>query len=572
VQGFFIGDLELAPGAFGAEYGRATGALVRVDSSPLRGDRWHGVASADLLDTSVAVSRPLGPRVRAAVGLRYGYLAQLLGVVTDRDLSAFLSVPAYGDYQARLEYRPTSTSEWTLFALGSADRLARAPAPDEDPSRARSYLETTDFHRVLGRWSGSAGSARTVVTPWFGVDRRTRNEHLGAARTAQDTETWLGGLRAVWTRTVTPRVTVRAGADSEVSVSTTGRSGSQLRPLRDGDVGAYGQAPPGDSRADQWTVRMAAAAPWVELALLFGRLTLTPGMRMELSVVESSRALPPVGDTPPRGLANVYLSPEPRMTAVYRLTPRFQLKAAGGRYSTLPNPEDLSSVFGNPALPGRGAWHAVAGVQLDLGTAITTEAVVFYRAEDGVPVRASASPALGEALVHVGTTASYGGQVTVRHRPVGRFLGWLTYTLLRSLIHDPRSPDGRLADYDQTHLLTAVASLDLGRGWTLGARARLATGLPRTPVVGRSFDALTGDWQPVFGPLNSVRLPTFFSLDARVDKQFQVGTLTLTVFADVLNVLNRPAAEEFWYDPTYQERRYITGLPVLADLGVRGAW
>lgn len=573
VNGFFVDDVELVPGGYGAEFGRASGALVRIDTAALRPGGWHGAAQADLLDTSVVVSRSVGARTRAAVGLRYGYLADLVGAVTDRDTSELISLPRYGDYQARFEYRASPGTELTLFAFGSVDRLAREP-PSGDPARARSLTQDADFHRLTARYVTQVDGARVVVSPWAGFDARARRERVGAHPTDEAGGAWLGGLRASWSRPLRAGVTLRLGVDAEGAVTEVERVGSLTRPPRDGDLYVYGQVPPGDARADRWTVRTANAAPWAEAvcALFRNRLAVTAGVRLDVGLMEASRALPPLGDTPPRGLARVLWSVEPRLAVVLRVTSRLALKAAGGRYQTPPSAYDLSSVFGNAALTGSSAWHAVGGVLWDVTAALSAEVVGFYRDETGVPVRPATAPAAGEALVNAGAATAYGAQVTVRHRPAGRFSAWLTYTLARSEVRDPLAPAGRLSDHDQTHLLTGVGSLDLGRGWTVGVRARLASGLPRTPVVGRTLDALTGDYQPVFGAPGSERLPLFFGLDARIDKTFRAGGMEVTVFADVLNALNRPAAEEVWYDPTYRERRYITGLPILADLGVRGEW
>jgi hypothetical protein len=81
---------------------------------------------------------------------------------------------------------------------------------------------------------------------------------------------------------------------------------------------------------------------------------------------------------------------------------------------------------------------------------------------------------------------------------------------------------------------------------------------------------VNGDYQPLFGTYNSIRLPTIYALDARIDKTFNVGRGKIIVFLDALNVLNRAPAEEILYDSTYAQHDYLRGLPIVADLGVRG--
>ena len=126
----------------------------------------------------------------------------------------------------------------------------------------------------------------------------------------------------------------------------------------------------------------------------------------------------------------------------------------------------------------------------------------------------------------------------------------------------------RLSDYDQTHLLTLVASYR-HRGWGAGLRLRHATGLPRTPVVGAFFDVQGDQFQPLFGGRNTSRLPDFVQLDLRADRTFVFGRLRLEVYLDVQNVTYRKNAEEIVYRRDYRRAGYITGLPALAVAGAR---
>ncbi len=200
------------------------------------------------------------------------------------------------------------------------------------------------------------------------------------------------------------------------------------------------------------------------------------------------------------------------------------------------------------------------------------EAVGFVRRALDLPERVGGTPRVGGALAPTGEALAYGGQFTLRCAPTRGFTGWVSYTVQRSEVVDRDGAPARLSDYDQTHLFTAVGSLQLPMGFSVGARFRLLTGLPRTPVVGRFYDALTGDYQPLFGATNASRLPTIASADVRVDKRFRIGRAELVAFVDVLNVLDRPVAEEVLWDPTYARQGYITGLPILADVGLRGEW
>ena len=104
--------------------------------------------------------------------------------------------------------------------------------------------------------------------------------------------------------------------------------------------------------------------------------------------------------------------------------------------------------------------------------------------------------------------------------------------------------------------------------WTLSARARYASGAPRTPVVGAFVDLGSGRHQPLFGAPNSARLPPFAQLDLRVDRAFRLGAgASLRLYLDVVNVTARANAEEIVYARDFRTRAYFTGLPTLAVAG-----
>ena len=118
-------------------------------------------------------------------------------------------------------------------------------------------------------------------------------------------------------------------------------------------------------------------------------------------------------------------------------------------------------------------------------------------------------------------------------------------------------------------MVTAVASQALG-SWTIGLRVRGATGLPRTPVVGSFYDSKDDIYQPTFGAQNSTRLPSYWEIDARVEKAWALSRATsLRTYLEVLNATNHGNAEEIAYDSRWNQRGYITGLPTVAVLGAR---
>jgi hypothetical protein len=178
------------------------------------------------------------------------------------------------------------------------------------------------------------------------------------------------------------------------------------------------------------------------------------------------------------------------------------------------------------------------------------------------------TPGLAQALVQTGVGRSLGVQLLVRQELYHHFFGWLSYSLSRSQRKYDGDPAYRLFDFDQTHVLTWVASWE-HRGFGVGTRFRYATGMPRTPVQGAFFDSRDDVWQPIFGGHNVIRIPSFYQLDLRVDRTWTFERFALNVYLDVQNVTARENPEEIVYNYNDSTRGYITGLPTLAVAGAR---
>jgi hypothetical protein len=239
-------------------------------------------------------------------------------------------------------------------------------------------------------------------------------------------------------------------------------------------------------------------------------------------------------------------------------------------YTQPPDPADLSAVFGTPTLGPEKADHLSAGEVLRMTDTLSAEVVGFYKWMTDLTVRdPSPTPKLANALLQVGVGRSYGVQLLVRQYPWHGFFGWVAYTISRSERRDTPGAGWRLFDYDQPQVLTIVGSKELG-AWSVGARFRYATGLPRTPVLGAFYDTKDDVYQPIFGAQNSVRLPPFWQVDLRVDRSFPLGEGgRLLVYLEGLNVTNRANGEEYIYNVTYTQRGTVTGLPAIAVLGAR---
>ena len=301
-----------------------------------------------------------------------------------------------------------------------------------------------------------------------------------------------------------------------------------------------------------------------------GPVTVTPGVRADAFLIEGSRRTPVAPGTPSIGFSRLETDLDPRASARWVVSPRLTLTAAYGQYHQAPAPEDLSAVFGTPDLSLSRATHLTAGEALHVTDTLTTELVAFDKSLQDLVVRSRlTNPLLARALTQSGEGHSDGLEVLVRQELAKGFFGWASYTISRSERRFVGDPSWRLFDFDQPHVLSVVASQELGP-WTFGLRFRYASGNPRTPVIGATYDARDSRYDPVFGVQNSIRIPAFAQLDAKVERLFVLGAaLRLSVYVDVENVTNATNPEEIVYAQDFSRPGTISGLPILAVVGGR---
>lgn len=564
-----VASIDLVPGAFGAEYGRGLGGLVRVETRSLpRGT--HGYVGADTLDGSAFVSTEIGERVRIGSALRYGWLDRVFAATSAPDVGDLFPIPRYRDAQLKATVDLRRRESVDTVVLLSSDELDRT-VPSPDPAKRRVEATRSGFWRAYARYTNVSDDGDTAtVTPFFGRDTSSLAQRFGANPTRLDVASDRYGVRASLRSKLGSRVVLVTGMDALGTASSVEREGSLTLPPREGDVAVFGQ-PPGDEYAlDRWKTHVLDVGPHAYADVRVGPVTLTPGVRVDAFVIEGSKRLPPAGNVPPIGFSRMETTVAPRASARWDVTRRLAFTAAYGSYHQPPEPEDLSAVFGTPELGLSRALHVTAGESLRVTDSLTIDVVAFDKRMRDLVVRSRLpNPLRARALTQNGEGRSYGVQLLLRQELWRGFFGWASYAVTKSERRFEGDEAWRPFDFDQPHVLSLVASQEIGR-WSVGARFRYASGNPRTPVVGSVYDARSDRFDPVFGPQGTTRVPAFWQLDLRVDRAFELGRdVRALVFADLQNVTNRENAEEIAYSADFRRRGIITGLPFIAVVGGR---
>ena len=557
-----VASLAIDRAGYAAPWSGANGGLVRVTTRDLPAFRAATVA-IDPIDVGAVAWQRVGP-ARVAVGGRASYLDRTIGALLDYRTRDRIPIPRWADGQVVVQV-PRGDDRLDAWALAGGDRLRRA-LPSDDPAATKSDVVAEDFARLAVAWRRRLPDGEARLRGWVGYDRADRDQRFGAVPATAHQTTRAAGARAERQTTI-GGVVVVAGVDASIARSHHRRGGSLSIPTREGDVSVFGQPPGDDVAADAWSATTGDAGAYLQADVVRGPVTVSPGLRADAWVLGASRVTPKVGTTPAIGWQDVALAIDPRLAAQVRRG-ALTVAIAAGRYHQPRRAEDTSAVFGTPTLGVERAWHAALTGAVAVGRADVELTLWGRRAAALVARDPSATPMRAAVLTQAGVGRAAGVEVVARLRPWRGLSGWLAYGLSASERQDDPALPWRRFEHDQTHQLTLAATYERGR-WAASLRARYATGEPRTDVIGALWDARDGRYQPITGPIYGIRLPAFAQLDVHGERTLTVGRATASAFVELANVTGRANAEEVVWSGDYATRGYLTGLPLLALIGLR---
>jgi TonB family protein len=558
VNSEMVQELTFMPGGFGVEYGRGFGGVIEIDTRKPKDQGIHGFAQLDAIDASLMVDAKLTKTLSLTVAARRSTIDAWLPHITP---NSFQLTPTYWDYQLKLHWKPTSADDLEVFFFGSDDALNVA-LKQPDPAASASLDSHTFYHRFLAKYQHRFGKATFTVTPWIGYDQPLQaNGGFGNNQLSFDVTTVAYGLRAVARIPIFEFLRLDTGVDFEGSDWHL----AGFAPFA-GATGNRAMNGPGGELADNVHIYTNHTAPYAALtfSLLNRRLTITPGFRLDIYTWSGYLGTP-------NQFNHAYPNPEPRLAVRYQFNKWAAIKAATGVYFEPPQAFNFVALVGNPNLLPQTGWHYVLGADFDPTPTLHIEVEGFYKdLRDLVqPGEHYGDPIQG----NTGIGRVYGGEMMVRQELWHNFFGWVSYTLSRSERQDHPDQPWHLFQYDQTHILTILASYKLPRGYQVGVRFRYVTGNPApapAPVQQAYFDANSGSYVPIQGQPYSVRLKDFNQLDVRFDKTWTFDRWRLSIYLDIQNLYNFRSEEARQYNFDFSQSAPVTGLPFVPDIGIRG--
>ena len=548
----FLESVEFYPGNFAIDYGRATGGIIEVRLRDPAKDLVRGDASFSLYDFGASVEGPMGGGWSGGAAFHRSWIDTLLPLVIPKDANlSFDTAPRYYDYQF-IAARELWGQKLRLAFYGSMDKVVVIlERPADDPKITGRLAARTMYHALQARLAGEVRPGLRHETSVQLTYQQFRTQF--GPEFFFDLTGVSAALRSTWTLDLAAGLQARAGLDSDVTEATLDLNVPQ--PPKEGEV----QTPVSTSPTIGLTKRTGQRQPGAFAELRWepgGGVTLLPAVRID-SYSQLGR-----------------WTADPRFSARWQLRPGTTLKGGVGLYQQPPQPDESDETTGNPHLLAPRAVHYSAGVEHRLLDGLDADVTGFSKHLTRLVVRNPANAFDPTAPIYLseGTGRVYGLELLLRARFGEKFFGWLAYTHQRAFRRDLPGAAERRFDFDQPHILTALGTWTFNPRWSAGARFRLVSGNPATPTQDSVFDAVSGTFVPVYGPVNSARLPAFWQLDLRGDRTWTFQTWKLGLYLDVQNVTNRGNAEGYSYRYDYRRQTPATGLPILPILGVNAEW
>lgn len=542
----FNGDLirrfDMVSAAWSPEYGDALGAVFDLSLRRPRSDRVGGKLDFSFLGGTALVEGPLSNALSFFLSSRRSWFDLVTDQVEDEDEGVSFTMPVYSDLQGRLLWSLNERNGVRLDYSRAADRIEFSIEPDariaqQEPVLAGDSRDRKAYDSLALVWDGDLGAwgAHTLA---LGHMVTTQSTQIGSAgRIDADLGTTYLRHQAAWSLAGAHDLTLGASLQRQrvdVDIDFQDPRCTEFDPDCDLTGAPRVQTVQRSSQPladvyvnDRWRLAPAWAA--------IGGLRYSRDGYLDRSHVE------------------------PRLGLEWSGPARTQVTAAVGRHNQAPAIDQSLAVIGNPRLMRLRSTHATLGVGQGLDGGWSWRAEVYAKRFTDLVV---SDP---DTQYRNGASGSARGlELLVKLDPGGRWSGFASLSLARAERRNDVTGERFPFDFDQPLIANLVGQYRLTERWQFGAKWSVHSGSPYTPIVGTGTYP-DGRVQPLYGPINSERLPPYHRLDLRVDARF---TPTFSAYFELINAYNRKNVAGYRYSADYSTREEVYQLPLLPSFGV----
>jgi ferric enterobactin receptor len=267
---------------------------------------------------------------------------------------------------------------------------------------------------------------------------------------------------------------------------------------------------------------------------------------------------------------------EPRLKVSYALNDNYTFTGAIGQHHQFPEIEQIIEVIGNPELESPKAIHYVFGIKSFISEKWDWRAEVYYKdlEEQVMSLDEAIDPDFANNYSNDGEGEAYGAELLINRNAVDKWSGWLSVSYSKSRRINGRTDAEIPFEFDRPLMVNLVASYQWNELWSVSGKWRVQSGALYTPIVDLEQSERFPDvMNPVYGETYSERAPIYHRLDVRIERFKEYQSFDFTLFFDILNVYNQENVEEYIYAPNNRDLidtpdGYASGIPVAQETGM----
>lgn len=231
-----------------------------------------------------------------------------------------------------------------------------------------------------------------------------------------------------------------------------------------------------------------------------------------------------------------------------------------------------------PDTTGRLPERAISfdgGLEQQLGRGVRWQVTGFRREDTNVLRQLGEARVVGGVFIPEATFRSFANVLDGHTRGVDFLIGrrgaagptgWLAYTYAHTRYRDRLTGESFDGDFDQRHTVNLFVQQRLSYRLTASAKLRVGTNFP----LAGYFEGSPG-FLAISSERNRVRLPFYSRLDIRVTRTFTLTRQRVTLFAEVMNLLNHHNQGQSvgFVRSTREAVNYVTKLiPFVPSVGI----
>jgi outer membrane cobalamin receptor len=498
-------DLTLLNGGYAQRYGDRTGA--EVDFRLREGSRERRLARVAVSGTSASLvlEGPIGGVRRGSwlLSARQSYLDLLLDHLYEEGEGVNFG---FSDVQAKFVFdvTPAQHAELTLIAGRSKVEERRQ---DLDPSDFFTGRNASGI--AVGTWRYTR--PRSILTGRFLASLNRFTNQATDFTILDDGHDVQGAGRLDASITAAAGLQIDAGAQAEWT--------DEARLRQRFTQGRY-------RVVNDFGGRATRTGGFAQLRWTAGPLTLVPGARADHWGL--------TGET----------TASPWLQGDWKLAPSMSIRGGAGVYRQYPDFDQVIGDLGQPDARAQRATQFDLGFEQRLGPSMRWQVTLYDREEEGFFRRPGAETRLVLGRVVRGSTSApyrasldgyaRGVELLVQRKSTSGISGWFSYSFGRNRFSDRLTRESYWGDLDQRHTLNLYVFYRISDRTSVSAKLRAGSNVPAP-----GYYTQMGDDYFVSSSRNDVRLPIYSRVDLRGNRTFNWSRKRLTLFGEIMNVLNR---------------------------------